>query len=97
MFLPSTSRASVASLEDLVERDKEHVCDGFGANATCVKVEAVADLPTRFGRFRIVAFWNNLSQGLLEHAQLGRTSNERGAPFDRPKPRSGEAASLARA
>jgi GTP cyclohydrolase II len=24
-----------------------------------VKVDAVADLPSRFGRFRIVAFWNN--------------------------------------
>jgi GTP cyclohydrolase II len=59
MTLPSATLTSVASLEDLVERDKEHDCNGFGTNATCVKVEAVADLPTRFGRFRIVAFWNN--------------------------------------
>jgi GTP cyclohydrolase II len=50
---------SVPTLDDLVARDQEHDCDGFGAHATCVKVEAVADLPTRFGNFRIVAFWNN--------------------------------------
>jgi GTP cyclohydrolase II len=49
----------VATLEDLVERDRDHDCGGFGAHRVCVKVEAVADLPTRLGRFRIVAFWNN--------------------------------------
>ncbi len=59
---------SVPSLDDLVERDKEHDCAGFGAHAVCVKVEAVADLPTRFGRFRIVAFWNN--RDAKEHIAL---------------------------
>jgi GTP cyclohydrolase II len=49
----------VARLEDLVERDKDHDCAGFGRHHVCVKVDAVADLPTRFGRFRLVAFWNN--------------------------------------
>jgi GTP cyclohydrolase II len=49
----------VPKLDDLVERDKDHDCEGFGAPKVCVKVDAVADLPTRFGRFRIVAFWNN--------------------------------------
>jgi GTP cyclohydrolase II len=43
----------------LVARDHDHECEGFGAARVCVKVVAVADLPTRFGRFRIVAFWNN--------------------------------------
>ena len=50
---------AVERLEDLVERDKDHDCAGFGAPKVCVKVEAVADLPTRFGSFRIVGFWNN--------------------------------------
>jgi GTP cyclohydrolase II len=50
---------AVPCLEDLVLRDKEHDCEGFGKHAICVKVEAVAHLPTRFGTFRIVAFWNN--------------------------------------
>ena len=47
------------TLDDLVERDKDHDCQGFGAHHICVRVEAVADLPSRFGTFRIVAFWNN--------------------------------------
>jgi GTP cyclohydrolase II len=43
----------------LVRRDHDHECDGFGADRVCVRVVSVAELPTRFGRFRIVAFWNN--------------------------------------
>ena len=46
-------------LEDLVERDRDHECEGVGPMKVCVKVVAVAELPSRFGRFRIVAFWNN--------------------------------------
>jgi len=58
--LPCTATlTTVLRIEDLVERDKHHDCEGFGEHNVCVKVEAVADLPTRFGRFRIVAFWNN--------------------------------------
>jgi len=58
----------VPTLDDLVERDKEHDCEGFGPPKVCVKVDAVADLPTRFGRFRIVAFWNN--RDAKEHIAL---------------------------
>ena len=46
-------------LEDLVARDRDHECPGYGAAKICVRVVAVADLPSRFGKFRIVAFWNN--------------------------------------
>lgn len=49
----------VESYEDLVERDREHDCQGLGPHHICVRVEAVAELPTRFGRFKIIAFWNN--------------------------------------
>ncbi len=49
----------VAPLEGLVERDRDHDCSGIGVHHVCVKVAAVADLPTRFGQFRVVAFWNN--------------------------------------
>jgi GTP cyclohydrolase II len=67
--LPCTATLTpVPSLDDLVTRDKEHDCEGFGPHAVCVKVEAVADLPTRFGRFRIVAFWNN--RDAKEHIAL---------------------------
>ena len=56
---PCTGLRRVARLEDLVERDKDHDCAGFGPHHVCVTVDAVAELPTRFGRFKIVAFWNN--------------------------------------
>jgi GTP cyclohydrolase II len=46
-------------LRDLARRDQDHECEGYGAARTCVRVVAVADLPTRFGRFRLVGFWNN--------------------------------------
>jgi GTP cyclohydrolase II len=49
----------VPELAALVERDRDHDCEGFGAAHICVKVDAVADLPTRFGLFRVVSFWNN--------------------------------------
>jgi len=53
------SLTPVSHLDHLVERDIQHNCEGFGAHHICVKVEAVADLPTRFGQFKVVAFWNN--------------------------------------
>jgi GTP cyclohydrolase II len=56
---PCPGLPRVAKLEDLVERDRDHECPGFGLHRVCVRVEAVADLPSRFGRFKIVAFWNN--------------------------------------
>jgi len=46
-------------LQDLVLRDRDHECEGFGPARICVRVVAVADLPTRFGFFRLVGFWNN--------------------------------------
>src|SRR6478672_11886368 len=53
------SLTPVSKLDHLVERDIQHNCEGFGVHHICVKVEAVADLPTRFGQFKVVAFWNN--------------------------------------
>jgi GTP cyclohydrolase II len=51
--------AEAVTLQSLVERDRDHECEGFGTGKVCVRVVGVADLPTRFGNFRIVAFWNN--------------------------------------
>jgi hypothetical protein len=56
---PCSGIPRVASLDDLVDRDRDHNCTGFGVHHICVKVDGVADLPSRFGTFRIVAFWNN--------------------------------------
>jgi GTP cyclohydrolase II len=49
----------VSDLEDLVDRDRDHECAGLGADHVCVRLVGVAKLPTRFGDFRIAAFWNN--------------------------------------
>ncbi len=51
--------AGTDALRDLVVRDREHECEGYGDAKVCVRVVAVADLPTRFGRFALVGFWNN--------------------------------------
>jgi GTP cyclohydrolase II len=50
---------TMSGVEDLVERDRDHECGGYGADHLCVKVVGVAELPSRFGDFKIVAFWNN--------------------------------------
>ena len=47
------------TLLDLVRRDKDHECEGVGATRVCVRIAGVAELPSRFGMFKIVAFWNN--------------------------------------
>jgi GTP cyclohydrolase II len=59
MRQPCGNFPPVDTLEQLVERDREHDCEGFGPHHICVRVDAVAQLPSRFGRFHIVAFWNN--------------------------------------
>jgi GTP cyclohydrolase II len=56
---PCSGLNRVSTLDDLVQRDQDHDCSGFGPHHICVRVVAVANLPSRFGRFRIVAFWNN--------------------------------------
>jgi len=65
---PCSGIPRVPTLDDLVERDKDHDCAGFGPHHICVRVVAVANLPSRFGRFRIVAFWNN--RDAKEHVAL---------------------------
>jgi GTP cyclohydrolase II len=48
-------------IEDLLKDDKEHYCNGERVNL-CVKIVAVANLPTRFGDFQIIGFYNNLDE-----------------------------------
>ena len=47
------------TLESLVEHDKQHHCAGVGPNKVCVRAVAIADLPTLFGNFKVVAFHSN--------------------------------------
>lgn len=41
----------------LLRENEDHECPG--APETCVRIRAIADLPTRFGGYQVVAFWND--------------------------------------
>jgi GTP cyclohydrolase II len=43
----------------LLATEGDHECEGLGKDNVCVRVVAMAELPTRFGDFHIVAFENN--------------------------------------
>ena len=43
----------------LLSKEGDHECEGLGRDKVCVRVVAMAELPTRFGNFHIVAFENN--------------------------------------
>jgi GTP cyclohydrolase II len=43
----------------LLETEGDHECEGLGNDKVCVRIVAMAELPTRFGDFHIVAFENN--------------------------------------
>lgn len=43
----------------LLEQDPNHKCAGLGRDGICVRIVAMAELPTRFGDFHIIAFENN--------------------------------------
>jgi GTP cyclohydrolase II len=59
-----------AALDALVERDRDHECEGYGPQRICVRIAGAAVLPSRFGDFRIVAFWNN--RDAKEHVAVVR-------------------------
>ncbi len=46
-------------LEQILRNDPDHECEGIGREKVCVRIVAMAELPTRFGDFHIVAFENN--------------------------------------
>jgi len=43
----------------LLEKEGDHDCEGLGRDKVCVRIVAMAELPSRFGDFHIVAFENN--------------------------------------
>ncbi len=46
-------------IKELLDENRYHQCDGYGPDGICVKIAAIGDLPSRFGQFHVVAFWNN--------------------------------------
>ena len=57
-------------IRELLEGDKDHDCAGLGPDNVCVHIASIADLPTRFGFFHVVAFWNHVDR--KEHVALVR-------------------------
>ncbi len=43
----------------LLEKEGDHECEGLGRDKICVRIVALAELPSRFGDFHIIAFENN--------------------------------------
>ncbi len=50
------------TLDELLESGRDHDCEGVGPDHVCIKIAAVADLPSRFGTFHVVGFWNDRDQ-----------------------------------
>lgn len=46
-------------IKELLDEGRVHACDGYGPDHVCVNIAAIAELPSRFGQFHIVAFYNN--------------------------------------
>jgi GTP cyclohydrolase II len=46
-------------IKELLDENRAHECEGVGPGKVCVRIAAIAELPSRFGFFQIVAFYNN--------------------------------------
>ncbi len=46
-------------IKQLLDENLHHECEGVGPEHVCVSIAAIANLPSRFGDFQIVAFYNN--------------------------------------
>jgi len=46
-------------IQELLDENRAHECDGFGKDHICVRIASIAELPSRFGQFQVVAFYNN--------------------------------------
>ncbi|MGD0751379.1 MAG: GTP cyclohydrolase II [Anaerolineales bacterium] len=57
-------------IKELLDESRAHACDGVGPDHVCVKIAAIAELPSRFGQFHIVAFYNNKDN--KEHVAIVR-------------------------
>ena len=50
---------TVDEIDRILVAEADHECPGFGPQGICVRIVAIADLPSRFGHFQVAAFWNN--------------------------------------
>jgi GTP cyclohydrolase II len=57
-------------IKELLDENRDHDCPGYGTDHVCVRIAAIADLPSRFGFYQVVAFYNNRDG--KEHAAFVR-------------------------
>ncbi len=55
-------------IKELLDESRAHECEGVGPDQACVRIAAIAELPSRFGQFHIFAFYNNKDD--KEHVAL---------------------------
>ncbi|MEO8286860.1 MAG: GTP cyclohydrolase II [Chloroflexota bacterium] len=60
------SHLSHLQIDQLLQENRDHDCGGVGEDHICVKIASIADLPSRFGNFHVIAFWNERDK--REHA-----------------------------
>jgi GTP cyclohydrolase II len=67
-------------IKEILEENACHECEGFGKDHICVSIASIADLPSRFGDFQVVAFYNNRDG--KEHAAFvhGDITNRENVP-----------------
>jgi len=53
-------------IKELLDENRDHDCNGVGQDHICVRIASIAELPSRFGDFQVVAFWNKRDN--KEHA-----------------------------
>ena len=57
-------------IKELLDENRRHECEGIGPDHVCVKIAAIAEMPSRFGQFHIAAFYNNKDN--KEHVAIVR-------------------------
>lgn len=57
-------------IKELLDENRSHACEGVGPDHVCVHIAAIAEMPSRFGDFHIVAFYNN--KDYKEHVAIVR-------------------------
>jgi len=57
-------------IQMLLDENRDHECEGVGRDKICVRIEAIAELPSRFGDFQIIAFSNTRDH--KEHVAIVR-------------------------
>jgi len=48
-----------SEIDRILAEEADHECAGFGEQKICVRIAAIVDLPSRYGHFQVVGFWNN--------------------------------------